>query len=69
MYLIHFSHSYLEHRLPELDSLLILNGIQKENVYNMYFNLIYFLFSFFIPFNEVSEHFKAKFHYFNTNID
>ncbi|KAK8797289.1 hypothetical protein WA158_004497 [Blastocystis sp. Blastoise] len=35
MYLIHFSHSYLEHRLPELDSLLVLNGLKRDDVYNI----------------------------------
>ena len=35
-YLIYFSNTYHDFRLPELDSLLTLFGYSKEGVYNPY---------------------------------
>ena len=35
-FFIQFAQSYLSFRLPELDSLLELNGLNSKNVYSMY---------------------------------
>lgn len=34
-YLIQFSHSYFQFRIPELNSLLELNGLQPSDCYKM----------------------------------
>lgn len=35
-YIIQFSHSYFEFRIPELNSLLELNGLRYEDCYDMF---------------------------------
>lgn len=39
-YIIQFSHSYFEFRIPELNSLLELNGLRYEDCYDMYVIII-----------------------------
>lgn len=36
LFLVQFAQTYLSFRLPELDSVLEMNGLKKEDVYSMY---------------------------------
>lgn len=36
LFLVQFAQTYLSFRLPELDSVIEMNGLKKEDVYSMY---------------------------------